>query len=218
MKTGSMGAAERMDRIYRTQRLFYDVTRRPYLLGRDRLLKNLLPPACGHVLEIGCGTARNLIRAADLYPSAHFYGLDVSSEMLTTAAHAVARRRLGDRIRLAHADATTCDPAAIFGIHRFDRIFIAYALSMIPAWQAVLERAEGLLTPSGSLHIADFGQCDELPAAFRRVLFAWLARFSVAPQAELDFALIALAASRHRRLTLQHHYRGYALHAVLGRA
>ena len=43
------------------------------------------------VCEIGCGTARNLIKMAKRYPSAHFYGLDASDEMLKTARKALAR-------------------------------------------------------------------------------------------------------------------------------
>ena len=50
-----------MDRIYRRQRHVYDVTRKYYLLGRDALIDRLEPPVDGRVLEIGCGTARNLI-------------------------------------------------------------------------------------------------------------------------------------------------------------
>ena len=53
--------AARMDAIYRGQRHIYDVTRRYYLLGRDGLIADLDVPAGGTVLEIGCGTGRNLI-------------------------------------------------------------------------------------------------------------------------------------------------------------
>jgi S-adenosylmethionine-diacylgycerolhomoserine-N-methlytransferase len=59
-----MIAAELMNRTYRHQRHIYDVTRKYYLFGRDRLIARLDPPAGGRVLEIGCGTARNLIAAA----------------------------------------------------------------------------------------------------------------------------------------------------------
>src|SRR5438067_2504401 len=69
-----------MDGIYRHQRHVYDLTRHCYLLGRDRLITGLEPPAGGSVLEVGCGTGRNLIVAAARYPEAHFYGLDISSE------------------------------------------------------------------------------------------------------------------------------------------
>jgi len=61
-------AAVRMDRQYRWQRHIYDLTRKPYLLGRDRLVAELLPTPGARVLEIGCGTGRNLIRIARTYP------------------------------------------------------------------------------------------------------------------------------------------------------
>ena len=58
---GDAAGAALMDRLYRRQRHFYDVTRKHYLLGRDRLIDGLAPPSGGRVLEIGCGTARNLV-------------------------------------------------------------------------------------------------------------------------------------------------------------
>ena len=57
-------AAGRMDAIYRGQRHIYDLTRKYYLLGGDGLIHDLAPPAGGSILEVGCGTARNLIAAA----------------------------------------------------------------------------------------------------------------------------------------------------------
>src|SRR5258706_436482 len=121
---------ELMDRIYRRQRHVYDATRKFYLLGRDRLIHRLNPPAGGRVLEIGCGTARNLIVAARTYPDVHFFGIDISSEMLGTARRLVAREGLASDIRLARADATTFDPALLFGVPGFSRIFVSYSLSM----------------------------------------------------------------------------------------
>src|SRR5436190_741980 len=52
--------SEMMDRVYRRQRHIYDLSRKFFLLGRDRLIGALKPPPGGQVLEIGCGTARNL--------------------------------------------------------------------------------------------------------------------------------------------------------------
>ena len=43
-----------MDRMYRMQRYFYDVTRKYYLLGRDQLLEQMEVRAGELVLEIGC--------------------------------------------------------------------------------------------------------------------------------------------------------------------
>ncbi|MDP3319209.1 MAG: class I SAM-dependent methyltransferase, partial [Bosea sp. (in: a-proteobacteria)] len=74
-----------MDAIYRHQRHIYDASRKFYLLGRDRLIDDLAPPEGGSVLEIGCGTGRNLVRIAQAYPGRACFGLDVSSAMLETA-------------------------------------------------------------------------------------------------------------------------------------
>ena len=56
--------AAQMDAIYAGQRHIYDATRKYYLLGRDRLIADLAPPPGGRVVEVGCGTGRNLILAA----------------------------------------------------------------------------------------------------------------------------------------------------------
>src|SRR5438309_759689 len=135
------GAAQAMDRMYRRQRHIYDLTRKFYLLGRDELIESLQPPPGGAVLEIACGTGRNLIRAARLYPGARLYGFDVSEEMLATAGAHVAAAGLQGRIALGCADATDFDPRKMFGVAEFDRVFVSYALSMIPPWREVAAEA-----------------------------------------------------------------------------
>jgi S-adenosylmethionine-diacylgycerolhomoserine-N-methlytransferase len=205
------GAAERMDRIYGSQRFIYDLTRRYYLLGRTALIDSLDPPAGGHVLEIGCGTAWNLIRAAERYSDARFYGLDVSSAMLETARGAIARAGLTGRIAVTQADATSFQPAGLFGQAMFDRVYFSYALSMIPDWRSAVGQAIEALARGGSLHILDFGQCGELPAAFRHLLFAWLERFSVTPIADLEPELGRLARRCGFDCRVAHLYRGYAV-------
>lgn len=71
-------AAKHMDGIYRYQRYIYDLTRKYFLLGRDTMLDGLQPPDGGTVLEVGCGTGRNLVLAARRYPNAKYYGFDIS--------------------------------------------------------------------------------------------------------------------------------------------
>ena len=209
-------AAGAMDAIYRHQRFIYDLTRRPYLFGRDRMIAELEPPQGGSVLEIGCGTARNLLCAARLYPHAQFFGIDVSEEMLKTARTSVERSPFRGTIRLAHADATVFCPSRLFGLLGAERIFISYALSMIPAWEAVLERAVTQLKPNGQLHIVDFGTMDTMPAVPRRAMRAWLARFSVTPRLDLEQA-VRKAAARHGRSAYFRQGRlGYAAHARIG--
>ena len=181
-----------MDRIYRRQRHIYDFTRKYYLLGRDRLIDRLAPPPGSRVLEIGCGTARNLVRAARAYPDVEFYGIDISSEMLETARRTVIRGGLTAHIQVAQADATRFDPALLFGVPAFSRIFISYSLSMIPAWQLVLAHAYALLLPSGELHVVDFGRQEKLPQAAKVALRAWLGLFHVQPRDELEEELARL--------------------------
>ena len=162
-----------MNRIYRRQHHVYDLTRKFYLLGRDRLIAQLRPNAGDAVLEIGCGTGRNLVVAARRYPAARFYGVDVSTVMLTQARSIrSARAGLSDRVRVAHGDAAAFDPQRLFGRERFDRIFISYSISMIPDWNGAIDRALALLAPGGELHIVDFGGQSGLPGLFRSGLAA----------------------------------------------
>ena len=211
------GAVGLMDAIYRRQRHIYDASRKFYLLGRDRLIDELAPPEGGCVLEIGCGTGRNLIRIARRYPGRACFGVDVSSVMLETARRSVGRAGLSDRIALAQADATDFDPQALFGRAGFDRIVISYALSMIPPWQGVVEEALRRLAPGGELHIVDFGDQRELPRPFSAVLNRWLALFHVTPRRDMAAVLVTSAAGADVTLQARSLYRGYAALAVLRR-
>jgi S-adenosylmethionine-diacylgycerolhomoserine-N-methlytransferase len=203
-----------MDRIYRHQRHIYDLTRKYYLPGRDRLIERLAPPAGGRVLEVGCGTARNLVLAAATWPNANFFGIDVSSEMLATARQTVKRSGLGRRIMLAHADATRFDPAVLFGVPSFSRIVFSYSLSMIPDWRMALAASLACLAPDGELHIVDFGRQERLPGWFRAGLRRWLAGFHVTPRDELEAELTRLPGSL---CCLERPHGGYAQYAVLRR-
>lgn len=210
-------AGEKMDAIYRYQRYIYDLTRKYYLLGRDRLIRQLQLSGDQSVLEIGCGTGRNLIATALLYPKARVYGFDISKAMLATSARSIARNGLARRITTANGDATNFDTRTLFGLPGFDRVFISYTLSMIPVWHEVLPAAADALAPGGELHIVDFGMQQRLPAWFKRMLFAWLERFSVRPTGDVKFALEYIARERGFALDYQTLYRGYAYHAILRR-
>lgn len=206
-----------MDRIYRHQRHIYDATRKYYLLGRDRMIADLRVPAGGSVLEIGCGTGRNLVKAAKLYPNAKLYGVDISTGMLATAGRSVAAAGLCGKVRLACADAAAFDPSRTFGQVAFDRIFISYALSMIPEWQAVMRSAVAHLAPGGELHIVDFGDFDGLPRWFKAGVYRWLAAFHVAPRGDLFDAASAIAAEIGGESRQVSAYRGFAWTAVVRR-
>ena len=209
--TASPSAAEKMDDIYRRQRFIYDATRRYYLFGRDRLIEALDPPAKGTVLEIGCGTARNLIRAGRLYPSASFYGLDISEEMLRSARASVSRNGLASRIVLRAGDATAFDPQRLFALTGFDRVFISYALSMIPPWQDVVRRATAALSPGGQVHIVDFGDFEGYPSLLRNAQLAWLGHFSVVPIPAFEQKIMKLAEETGFKAAAEKLFGGYAI-------
>jgi S-adenosylmethionine-diacylgycerolhomoserine-N-methlytransferase len=207
--TGSSTShAERMDRMYRTQRHFYDLTRKYYLFGRDTLIRRLNVPAGGSVLEVGCGTGRNLALIGRRFPQARLFGLDISAEMLVSAEAKLSRPGR-TRTVLRVADATDFRPSE-FGETGFDRIVISYALSMIPDWEKAIDAAIASLNHGGSLHIADFGQQERLPRLFQRGLQAWLSRFHVTPRKTMVTVLKCKAAQYGDTVEFQPIGGGYA--------
>ena len=208
--TGSHAAL--MDGVYRRQRHIYDATRKFFLLGRDRLIAELTPPPGGAVLEVGCGTGRNLIVAARRWPQARFYGLDISEQMLATAREKIAAAGLTDRITLAQADATDFDPQALFGRAAFDRVFLSYSLSMIPDGPGAIRASAAAVAPGGALQAVDFGTQDGWAGAPRAVLRWWLAKFHVAPREDLPQRMAAIAAEAGLEApAVTRLYRGFAV-------
>lgn len=206
-----------MDTVYRNQRHIYDLTRKYYLLGRDLLIDRLEPGYGAHVLELGCGTGRNLIAAAKRYPNSRFYGVDISEHMLETARHNIARAGLSDRVELRQGDAADPNAAAGFGVEAYDRVFYSYTVSMIPVWREALAAGMSRLAPDGRLSVVDFGQQERLPGFFKTLLFAWLDKFHVSPRADLERELAMLALQSDAELSARHLYRGYSFYAEISR-
>ena len=199
-----------MDGIYKSQRHIYDLTRKYYLLGRDQLIRDLKPDDGQNVVEVGCGTGRNLIKAAKTYPNAQFFGFDISEEMLITARANIEKAGLSGRITLVQGDASNFDVQALFGFEKADRVFFSYTLSMIPPWQEAINQGFKALAKDGTLHIVDFGQQEELPRWFRAILMKWLALFHVEPREELAGVAASLADKHERKGKFTALYKGYA--------
>ncbi len=199
-----------MDRTYRHQRRIYDLTRAWFLLGRDHLIADLNVPEGGHVLEIACGTGRNLDHIGRRYPGSDLYGLDISEQMLESA-----RAKLGLRAVLVQGDACGFDAQRAFGVGQFDRIVLSYSLSMIPDWRAALCESMRHLAPGGSLHIVDFGSQNRLPNFARITLNSWLARFHVTPRRDLPAELTRMTDRNGMTLDMQHLFRSYTQYAVV---
>jgi S-adenosylmethionine-diacylgycerolhomoserine-N-methlytransferase len=171
-----------MDQVYRHQRYIYDFTRKYYLFGRDSVIRDLALKPGDRLIEIGCGTARNLIAIARRYPHAKLYGLDASAEMLETASRQLRRAGLEGQVMLRHGLAEDLSPS-LYGEDGFDHALFSYSLSMIPDWRLALAASQRALSEQGVVHIVDFADLRDLPG--RSLLRGWLKLFHVNPRAEL---------------------------------
>ncbi|EAQ29880.1 S-adenosylmethionine-diacylgycerolhomoserine-N-methlytransferase [Erythrobacter sp. NAP1] len=198
-----------MDSVYKGQRHIYDLTRKYYLFGRDTLIEGLDSRPGMRVLEVACGTGRNLAKIGKAWPGVQLYGLDISSEMLKNARKAVgknAKLGLGDACAF-HADETFGEP----GLREkgFDRIVLSYSLSMVPDWESALAHTADQLAPGGELHIVDFGDLGGLPGPLEGLLHKWLAKFHVQTRSDLPEAARRIAKAHGIELTSTRGKLGY---------
>ncbi len=156
---------------YRFHAHIYDATRWSFLFGRRAMVRLAAravnptttwegaPPGTSgrtpRVLEVGCGTGRNLLALAAALPAAHITGVDLCAPMLEKARKAV--RGLGARIELRHQ----AYDADLFPAAGFDLVLFSYALTMFnPGFERALDAARQHLTPDGRLAVVD---CHDSP-------------------------------------------------------
>lgn len=204
-----------MDRIYRLQRPIYDITRKYYLFGRDRLLRRVDFRDGETVLEVGCGTARNLIAACRRRPKARYFGLDASNEMLAEARAKIAARGLSDKIRVEWAYAEQFTAAGTFGLDGgIDTMLFSYSLTMIPDPVGALENALNQVRPGGRIAVVDFHHFGRWPKVLRRLFHGWLGTFHVKVRPEVLDTFARWAHEGKGRLDLQELGGGYCYIAV----
>jgi ubiquinone/menaquinone biosynthesis C-methylase UbiE len=140
--------------FYRYQACIYDWTRWTILHGRRRAVARLDLRPESSVLEVGCGTGLSFRYLLDYLDPARgrLVGVDFSPYMLRQAQKRVAARNW-QNVELLEADAAQLDLQ-----RRFDGIFFAYSLTMIPTWPAAVDRAYEHLKPGGRLVVLDFGR------------------------------------------------------------
>ncbi len=152
-----------LERYYQLHSRIYDATRWSFLFGREEILRRAatVAPAPRRILEVGCGTGRNLVSLRRRFPQAHITGLDLSEQMLAIAA---------GKVRDSH---TTLLRRAYSGpVHAadepFDLILFSYALSMFnPGWEQALDAAHADLAGGGCVAVVDFSHSR----------FAWFRRW-----------------------------------------
>ncbi len=138
---------------YRLHAGVYDATRWSFLFGREKILElaqaSVSPK---RILEVGCGTGRNLESLARRFPSAELTGVDLSDSMLGKAKQKLTK--YGDRIKLVHQ--AYDKPLSADG-QKFDLVLCSYALTMFnPGWEAAIESAGQDLAPGGVMAVVDF--------------------------------------------------------------
>lgn len=142
-----------MQRYYRWQSRIYDLTRWTFLFGRKSVLRHL--PFSREdrlqVLEVGCGTGKNLVALASRFPKASITGLDVSKDMIKAAEKKTSRFR--NRMELIELPYGKLSGFA----EKFDIILFSYSLTMInPQWLDLLEQSKLDLKKGGYLVVVDF--------------------------------------------------------------
>ncbi len=195
MSTSSTSYASLKD-YYRWHARIYDLTRWAFLFGRARLIQrvsdHVTSPA--RILEIGCGTGRNLAALAERFPHAQITGLDLSSDMLERAKSKV--ECYGSRMVLLHRayDAPVATDA------KFDIMIFSYSLSMInPGFDDVLRICKTDLSPIGVVAVVDFHDSR----------WTWFRRWMGVNHVRMDGHLLA-ELNRHFDGHLCQIQRGYA--------
>ena len=165
-----------LDKIYSFQRHIYDITRKYFLFGRDRLIEKLAPSNPNSVLELGCGTGRNLFLLEKRLQNSKLFGIDASQEMLKQASKSQPK---DSTVQFAFGYAESFNQNELFGVESFSAIFFSYSLSMMPDWKGALEKSLKVLEPGGEVWIVDFWDQGGYPAWFQKGLQKWLELFHV---------------------------------------
>ena len=104
----------------------YDLASPLFLPGRNSLLESLHPKVGETICEIGCGTARNLIKLYSINQNANLVGLDLSSKMIKTAKLKIKKNGLEQKIILYQGLAENFEFE-----EQIDTFLFLYSLSMI---------------------------------------------------------------------------------------
>lgn len=136
---------EALQSYYALHARIYDASRWSFLFGREAILR-LAGCHCQpeRILEVGCGTGRNLSSLQKRFHGSSITGIDLSADMLRVAR---ARTTGIDLIQRPYDS-----PAG-----GFDLILFSYALSMFnPGWERAIETAAADLRPGGIITVVDF--------------------------------------------------------------
>jgi S-adenosylmethionine-diacylgycerolhomoserine-N-methlytransferase len=141
-----------MSGYYAWQSRIYDATRWAFLFGRDTVLDDLQLKPGDRVVEIGCGTGRNLEgilnRVGD---NGEVLAIDCAKPMLEQCAKRI-RKKGWSNIQLIDREYGSTPVAE----GSADVVLMSYSLSMIPDWERVVNCAARELKTGGKIGVVDF--------------------------------------------------------------
>ena len=146
-------------RHYKKDAEIYDINRRFFLFGRNRLIKTIgeyLKPTS--ILEIGCGTGVNLVKLNHMYPNSKITGLDLSKDMLKVATIKLDKFKNVSLINDIFDQNTY--------LTKFDLILCSYTVSTVPNVSVFLSTVYQHLADHGHFACVDFYSSGN--AAFKR--------------------------------------------------
>lgn len=140
-----------LERYYQFHSRIYDATRWSFLFGRDEVLRRTLRVTNPRrILEVGCGTGRNLVSLRRLFPQAHITGVDLSEQMLAIASGKICDDQT-TLLRRSYSVPLHQDGEA------FDLVLFSYTLSMFnPGWEQAIDAAHDDLAEDGVIAVVDF--------------------------------------------------------------
>ena len=151
VSTDAASGGTALERYYQFHSRIYDATRWSFLFGREEILRRLaVITKPNRILEVGCGTGRNLPGLRRRFPAAQLTGVDLSEQMLALAA----QKLRDDKVTLLRRSYSA--PVHAHG-SGFDLVLFSYALSMFnPGWEQAIDAAWDDLEEGGLIAVVDF--------------------------------------------------------------
>ena len=127
-----------------------------------------------YVIELGCGTGRNLLMLSEAVGSGgRVVGVDISPEMLERARHRASDHRL-ETVSLHLGDAATFRSS-----QAVDAVLFSISYSVMPGRVQALRHSWGQLRPGGRLVIMDSKTPNGLIGKMSHSVITWVSRRTV---------------------------------------